>query len=246
MAKSRRLGQPLLFVMLLAWTACSGTSSGRTDPPAGQRDAGPDQTVVSGVVDGAPSADTTAADNNNGCTKPPPASDQGCRCNWDNANCDAMTCKCDATCGQGGQNCLITPDSSGGGSSQHAVVGKCQSISCQRSDLEIDVTCKATACPVEPDKKEDPPPAVCGPAAECKPGAFRYCDLHGRPEWSKSVCGSDGKWGPCLESPPPQGKDCWDDSYDPELCCRWLGYCCQDGDGSFVDWGKTGACKGGC
>jgi hypothetical protein len=61
---------------------------------------------------------------------------------------------------------------------------------------------------------------------KCKPGSYRYCDDPQYCHWGKQVCGSDGKWGACVETQnPPAG--CSGTLYSAD-CCVKAGECCQN------------------
>lgn len=61
---------------------------------------------------------------------------------------------------------------------------------------------------------------------KCTPGSERWCDDPQYCHWGKQKCGSDGKWGQCIEvqTAPP---GCSGTLYSAE-CCVKAGQCCQN------------------
>ena len=61
---------------------------------------------------------------------------------------------------------------------------------------------------------------------KCTPGSERWCDDPQYCHWGKQKCGSDGKWGQCIETQtPPPG--CSGSLYSAD-CCVKAGQCCQN------------------
>lgn len=61
---------------------------------------------------------------------------------------------------------------------------------------------------------------------KCAPGSERWCDDPQYCHWGKQKCGSDGKWGQCVEvTTPPAG--CAGSLYSAD-CCVKAGQCCQN------------------
>jgi hypothetical protein len=63
-------------------------------------------------------------------------------------------------------------------------------------------------------------------AAQCVPGALRWCDEPVYCNWGQQTCGPNGRWGTCAEVTTRPG-NCRGSSYDPQ-CCVNAGACCQD------------------
>ena len=61
---------------------------------------------------------------------------------------------------------------------------------------------------------------------KCTPGSERWCDDPQYCHWGKQKCGSDGKWGVCIETQtPPPG--CSGQLYSAD-CCVKANQCCQN------------------
>jgi len=78
---------------------------------------------------------------------------------------------------------------------------------------------------------------------QCTAGSFRWCDDPTYCHWGKQMCGSDGRWGTCVETTDrPSG--CSGTLYSTS-CCISAGECCQNyptDDTSVGDCSTTVTC----
>lgn len=79
---------------------------------------------------------------------------------------------------------------------------------------------------------------------KCAPGSERWCDDPQYCHWGKQKCGSDGKWGQCIETQtPPPG--CSGTLYSAD-CCVKANQCCQNypkDDSSIGNCSAVVSCK---
>ena len=61
---------------------------------------------------------------------------------------------------------------------------------------------------------------------QCAAGSYRYCDEPTYCHWGRQVCGSDGRWGTCVETTDLPGS--CTGTYYSASCCTAAGECCQN------------------